>query len=165
MRGKFVDNCHWRRFHPCGHELHVRSTLGCRNHNNPGATDSCRRPGKRGVVWLVIAALLQMHLMPMNFGGREAGATLVSVCTDHGELQVKLDAEGKAIPSSQADLGKSCPFCIAHSGYASPQAPDLAAPFTSLTARIAQLAPVVPARSESRFLIGRLSRAPPTGIA
>jgi len=125
------------------------------------------RPVARAVVWLMIAVLAGLPLMPM--GGLVAlrgDVTLVTVCTEDGVRQVALDAEGKSVPlhRSVAHHGGMCPFCVGHDGFAMPP-PVADAPGPVLAGRdLPGLRPTAGDLPRPHFLTGRHSRAPPVAI-
>ena len=130
---------------------------------------SGRRQGllARAVSWLVISALLGVLVMPMAGAfAAPAGATLVTICTDHGTERIALDAEGKSVPLEKpGHHGHFCPFCASHSGDA-PLPVAAALPGLPTDAGRAVSVPVpagiVP---EPVFLTGRQTRAPPAAFA
>ena len=122
------------------------------------------RPLARAVSWLTVLALLAMMVMPLAgaLAGPANGATLVTICSDHGIEQIALDAEGRSIPLQKAHHHhRACPFCVSHAGAAPlPAAVVVPAPLPPADSQVAEFADIgfVP---PPLFLSGRETRAPP----
>ena len=125
------------------------------------------RPLARAVSWLATLALLAMMVMPLAgaLAGPANGATLVTICSDHGIEQVALDAEGRSIPLQKAHHHhRACPFCVSHSGAAPlPTAVIVPTPLSPAGITAVEFADsgFVPAPV---FLSGRETRAPPAPV-
>ncbi|MEI6560145.1 MAG: DUF2946 family protein [Rhodospirillaceae bacterium] len=119
----------------------------------------------RAVVWLVIAALLGMMVMPMTgtLAGPIGGVTLITVCTEHGAEPIALDREGRSVPFEKLHQhDRPCPFCLSQAG--SVPLPVAAGPLPA-PADAGQRAGIIPAAAiiipAPLFLTGRQTRAPP----
>ena len=129
------------------------------------------RVAARAVVWLVIAALLNVLAVPMppDLGTDTTGpeSLVVTICTQLGPQQVHLGADDQAAPVRQypgntPHSGHICPFCAVQAGAALPPHPvAMPLPPMAVASAIAPL-PLLDGQSAVLwFLDGRPTRAPP----
>ncbi len=128
----------------------------------PSRVRSSRRLAARAVSWLTIFGLLGLLAMPMM--GDAGGASVMSVCTDQGDVQVLLYRQGQPVPPQPGHHHQACPFCLAHGGFTLlPTLASLPAAPVATGAAVVAFPQAVVARL--LFLSAHRSRAPPVQAA
>ena len=138
-----------------------------RSHHPAVAAARFGRSAARGVIWLVVAAVLNLLILPMHCeaAGDGQGLTLVSVCTEDGLRHIALTLDGQAVPPPDshkaADHEHGCPLCAIHSGAVLPPPSGSVLAPSSVIARSAMPPALKDRRVARSFLDGPPSRASP----